>query len=82
MTGDICFLTNFRNPSNYNQTKKYSSRGFLVIDFVKLNDPTIPESLKPKFKTLEDYELNLTNIETRGFNIVYGNVFKSWFKYY
>ena len=78
----MCFLTNFRNPANYNQKgKKYSSRGFLVIDFVKLGDDTIPADSK-RFTNYEDYEANLKVIETRGFNIVYGNIWTGLFKYY
>ena len=79
LTGDVCFLTNFRNPNNYLQNKKYSSRGFLVIDWVQINDHSIKEK---RFFTVEDYEKNLTSIETRGFNIIYGNVFTRKFKYY
>lgn len=79
LTGDVCFLTNFRNPNNYIQNKKYSSRGFLVIDFVKINDPTID---KKPYDSIESYEKNLLSIETRGFNIVYGNVNTLNFRYY
>jgi uncharacterized protein with NRDE domain len=76
----VCFLTNFRNPANDNQPgKKYSSRGFLVIDFVKVNDPDIKDK---NFHSLEDYEKNLMSIETRGYNIIYGNVHTGLFKYY
>jgi uncharacterized protein with NRDE domain len=79
LNGDVCFLTNFRNPANQIVNKDYSSRGHLVIEFVKINDPTIQNK---KFKTLEDYEKNLFGIVTRGFNIVYGNVFTRKFKYF
>ena len=79
-TGDVCFLTNFRKPANYNQPgKKYSSRGFLVIDFVKINDSDIKDK---NFHSLEDYEKNLMSIETRGYNIIYGNLHSGLFKYY
>jgi uncharacterized protein with NRDE domain len=81
LTSDVCFLTNFRNPANYEatRTKSYSSRGFLVMDYVKLNDPTIRTK---SFSTLEEYEENLVTIDTRGFNIVYGNVRTGVFKHY
>jgi uncharacterized protein with NRDE domain len=80
-TGDLCFLTNFRTPSNYNQQKRYGSRGFLVSDFVRINDPDIPISEK-RYTNVEDYERALIMVDTRGFNIVYGNVKEGWIKYY
>jgi len=35
-----------------------------------------------KYPTRDAYELMLTTMETRGFNIVYGNVREGWLKYY
>ena len=80
MTGDICFLTNYRTPANQ-QPKEYTSRGHLVLEYVKIFDPTIDKESKA-FVNLEDYEKMLFTIVTRGFNIVYGNVFTREFKYY
>ncbi len=80
-TGDVCFLTNFRTPDNYLAGKTYTSRGFLVAEFVKIRDLTIDRTLK-QFSSVEDYENNLTSIITRGFNIVYGNAFTRKFKYF
>lgn len=81
-TGDVCFLTNFRTPDNQLQTNKtYSSRGFLVAEYVKIRDLSIDEK-KKQFSTVEEYEGNLKTIITRGFNIVYGNAFSREFKYF
>ncbi|CDW75329.1 UNKNOWN [Stylonychia lemnae] len=79
LNGDICFLTNFRNPANQVENKNYGSRGHLVIEYVKINDASIQNK---KFKSESDYEKNLFTIVTRGFNIVYGNVFSRKFKYF
>ena len=76
----MCFLTNFRTPAN-NQNKNYSSRGHLVIEFVKIKDPIIENSAK-KFSNENEYEEMLLNIVTRGFNIVYGNIYTRHFKYF
>ena len=35
-----------------------------------------------KHANVEDYEKMLVSIETRGFNIVYGNIREGWLKYY
>lgn len=59
--------------------KEYSSRGYLVIEYVKIGDPNI---IDKRFKTESEYEDNLLKVITRGFNLVYGNVFTRSFKYY
>jgi len=41
MTGDFACLTNFRTTRNQTQMLDYQSRGFLVMEYVKINDPTI-----------------------------------------
>ncbi len=79
-TGDFCFLTNFRTPANYTQRgKKYGSRGHLVMEYVKIHDPTITDK---KYTSLADYERALVDTDTRGFNIVFGNAVKGSIKYY
>lgn len=49
------------------------------MEFVKINDESIENK---QYTNIEDYEKNLTTIVTRGFNIVYGNVYSRQFKYY
>ena len=41
-TGDFACLTNFRTQRNRTQKLKYNSRGLLVREYVKINDPDIP----------------------------------------
>ncbi len=40
-TGDFACLTNLRTQRNIKLIKPYDSRGFLVLEYVKINDPTI-----------------------------------------
>jgi uncharacterized protein with NRDE domain len=72
LTGDFACLTNFRNPTNQIVKKTYGSRGFLVTEYVKINDSTIKEK---KFTRIEDYEETVKNTKTRGYNLIYGNAF-------
>ena len=82
-TGNVCFLTNFRTPANYNQaSKKYSSRGHLVMDWAIFDPHKTTSGGTQKYPTVDAYEHMLTTMETRGFNIVYGNVREGWLKYY
>ena len=78
-TGDFACVTNFRTPANQLTKKKYGSRGYLVIEYVKIRDPTI---ITKRFRTIEEYEENLLEVTTKGFNLVYGNIFDGTFKYY
>ena len=45
-TGDFACLTNFRTMRNKTIKRKYESRGFLVMEYVKINDPDITEDKK------------------------------------
>jgi len=59
--------------------KTYSSRGYLVIEYVKIRDSSIKGK---QFQNFAEYETNLISIVTRGYNIVFGNAFSGDFKYY
>jgi len=71
-TGDFSCLTNFRTIRNILKKRNYQSRGTLVLEYVKLNDPDIPKSQKMSF---ENYLAKLYNGTHRGFNLIFGNIF-------
>ena len=54
-TADIAFLTNYRTVSNDSQESKlFETRGTLILEYVKSNDPTIHSNLK-KFQSSDEY---------------------------
>ena len=59
--------------------KEYKSRGFLITEYVKIRDSDIEVK---KFEKEETYVDELVNMSTRGFNLVFGNVFSGVFKYF
>ena len=73
-------LTNFRTMANY-ESKKYVTRGNLILEYVKIRDKSINDSEK-LYKSIEEYEENSFGLLYRGFNIVYGNVLTGNLKYY
>jgi len=50
----LAFLTNFRTVDN-KRAENYSSRGHLILEFVKIGDDTIKPEDK-MFQTLKAYE--------------------------
>lgn len=70
-TGDFACLTNFRTRRNFELKKDYTSRGFLVFEYVKINDPGIPADKK---LTLDGYLNKMYNGTFKGFNVVFGNI--------
>lgn len=44
-SGDFACLTNFRTQRNRTLPKKYDSRGFLVLEYVKINDESIEKRM-------------------------------------
>eukprot|EP00352_Strombidinopsis_acuminata_P008827 CAMPEP_0176366956 /NCGR_PEP_ID=MMETSP0126-20121128/21537_1 /TAXON_ID=141414 ORGANISM="Strombidinopsis acuminatum, Strain SPMC142" /NCGR_SAMPLE_ID=MMETSP0126 /ASSEMBLY_ACC=CAM_ASM_000229 /LENGTH=120 /DNA_ID=CAMNT_0017724573 /DNA_START=296 /DNA_END=655 /DNA_ORIENTATION=+ len=70
-TGNFACLTNFRTARNRTLKKDYQSRGFLVMEFAKIDDPDIP---KEKRMPYENYLLRLYSGTYKGFNLLFGNV--------
>ena len=68
-TGDFACLTNFRTRRNHEQPRDYQTRGFLVTEHVKMNDPTIKDKLSK-----HEYDQKLRSEVFRGFNLVSGNL--------
>jgi uncharacterized protein with NRDE domain len=68
-TGDFACLTNFRTKRNRTLKKKYDSRGFLVMEYVKINDPEIPNRL-----SLEKFLSMMYDGSFKGFNLIFGNI--------
>jgi len=50
-TGDIAFVTNYLTARN-KASKDYDSRGILVLEYVKIKDPTIDDKM---FNSFEEY---------------------------
>ena len=73
-TGDFACLTNFRTQRNRTLKKKYQSRGFLVLEYVKINDPDIAPGLK---MPLEKFLSLMYDGTFKGFNILFGNILDS-----
>lgn len=48
-TGDFACVTNFRTLRNFFAKREYESRGHLVFEYVKLNDPDVPKEKKMSF---------------------------------
>lgn len=71
-TGDFACLTNYRTSRNRLLLRKYDSRGFLVLEYVKINDPDIKDKM-----TMLEYDSVLRTGTYRGFNLVFGNIFKN-----
>lgn len=71
-TGDFACLTNWRTRRNVFKKRQYISRGFLVMEFVKLNDPDIPKDRKMGY---ESFLAKMYNGTFRGFNLIFGNIF-------
>ena len=79
-TGDLAMLTNYRKLSNY-ESKKYVTRGNLILEFAKIRDKSIKDSDK-LYKSVDEYEEKSFGLLYRGFNLVYGNIITGQFKYY
>tara|TARA_B110000285_G_scaffold158523_1_gene176872 strand:- start:1410 stop:1682 length:273 start_codon:yes stop_codon:yes gene_type:complete len=79
-TGDLAMLTNYRTLSNY-ESKKYVTRGNLILEFAKIRDKSIKDSDK-LYKSVDEYEEKSFGLLYRGFNLVYGNIITGQFKYY
>ena len=80
LTGDLALLTNYRTKAN-DLKKKYTTRGNLILEYVKIRDSTISDADK-LYKTVQEYEKKSFGNLYRGFNLVYGNVLTGDFKYY
>lgn len=74
-------LTDFETPESHIR-KNYESRGKIIMDFVKINDASIEPSDKQyhSFEQFEEEVFNGTKF-CAGFNMVYGNIISSKFKY-
>ena len=81
-TLDYAMLTNFRTPDNW-VNKPYQSRGHLILEFVKINDDSIPAEDK-QYQSVAQYETEAfaANKHYKAFNIVWGNVNDGCFKYW
>ena len=75
-------LTNFRTPED-NIKKPYQSRGLLILEFVKINDDSIPAEDK-QYQSVAQYEAEAfaANKHYKGLNIVWGNANDGSFKYW
>jgi len=49
------------------------------MDFVKIRDPSIKDS---HFKSIDEYEQKVTAMSKKGYNLIYGNIYDRFFKYY
>lgn len=81
LTLDFAMLTNYRCPKK-GTAKPYQSRGHLILEFVKINDPTISSEDK-LYQTEVQYETKAFGSDNhyRAFNIVWGNANEGVFKY-
>jgi uncharacterized protein with NRDE domain len=81
-TGDFAMVINFRTPNN-KQKKNYTSRGTMILEYVKINDPSIEDKDK-MYKSTTEYEEKsfATGIHYQGYALVFGNVHKRIFKYH
>jgi len=71
-TGNFTCLTNFRTKFNYTRTDlPFKSRGILVMEYAKIDDPDIPSADK---MTIEQWTASLKDGAYKGFNLLYGNV--------
>jgi uncharacterized protein with NRDE domain len=71
-TGDFACLTNWRTRRNKLKKRNYMSRGFVVMEFVKINDPDIPKENKISY---EGFLSKMYNGTFKGFNVIFGNIF-------
>ena len=72
-TGHFACLTNFRTVRNSTLKREYESRGSLVLEYVKIGDEDIFEGDR---QTIEGFMERLRCDSYRGFNLVYGNLYK------
>jgi uncharacterized protein with NRDE domain len=56
----------------------FSSRGILILEYVKIRDETITAK---KYKSLDQYEHEVFAHKFKGFNLIYGNIITGDFKY-